>query len=309
MQLDLGQLRMFREVVHQRSRTRAAARLHVTQSAVSHALRRLEENLGQPLFERKQRSLVLTEAGAYLFQTCERIFREVADAEEYLGRPPSVARTRVTLGATVEFGTMVLARQMRAFVDENPDIQLDLHFSHDLVHHLLREEIDLAVDCRVHPHPSVESIPLFRETWAVVASSDLLHRHAVRSPVDLGDVPVLSMDLEADWWTNFLQALPAADRPVLRRVTVLNHVRGIINATLEGVGVGFVPRYSVVGEIASGALVPLFPALKLLEDHFRVFQKRARATRKENRAVVTWLRSLDISEYGDTIEQAQGREG
>ncbi len=299
MPLDLNQLRTFLGLARHRGHTRAAAHLHVTQSAVSHAVRKLERSLGRRLVESSGRRFALTAEGRFLHQACERIFREVEEVERHL-RPGSLgATTRVVLGATVEFGTTVLIRKMRPFLDAHPELHVDFHFSHDLVQPLLRDEVDLAVDCRFHPHPSVESTPLFRETWAVIASPDFLARQAVRSPRDLEPLPVLSMDRDGEWWANLLEALTDRERPVLRRLVVVNHVRGIVNAALNGIGVGLVPRYSVLRELASGALVPLFPGLSLLEDEFRIFQKRWRARRETNRAVVAYLEGLDAAELGE----------
>jgi DNA-binding transcriptional LysR family regulator len=73
---------------------------------------------------------------------------------------------------------------------------------------------------------------------------------------------------------------------------------------MDGIGVGLVPRYTVLEEIASGALVALFPDVNLLEDQFRIFQKKWRARRAANRAVVAYLQGLDATEYGETIGRA-----
>jgi DNA-binding transcriptional LysR family regulator len=306
MPLDLNQLRTFLAVARHRGHTRAAAHLHVTQSAVSHAVRKLERGLGYPLIESSGRRFALTEQGRHLQQACERIFREVEEVERRLVPGALGARARVVLGATVEFGTTVLIRKMRPFLDAHPELHVDFLFSHDLVQPLLRDEVDVAVDCRFHPHPSVESTPLFRETWSAIASPEFLARHEVRVPRDLEPLPVLSMDREGEWWANLLQALPDEERPSLGRLVVVNHVRGIINAAMDGIGVGLVPRYTVLREIASGALVALFPGVDLLEDQFRIFQKRWRARREENRAVVAYLQGLDAGEYGETMGRAGG---
>ncbi len=306
MPLDLNQLRTYLEVVRQQGHTRAAARLHVTQSAVSHSVRKLERNLGYPLIEASGRRFALTEEGRFLHQACERIFREVEEVERHLLPGSPGIRDRIVLGATVEFGTTVLIRKMRPFLDAHPELHVDFRFSHDLVHPLLRDEVDIAVDCRFHPHPSVEATPLFRETWTAIASPEFLGRHEVRHPRDLELLPVLSMDREGEWWTNLLQVLPDHQRPLFRRLVVINHVRGIINAAMDGIGVGLVPRYAVLREISSGDLVPLFPDLTLLEDQFRIFQKRWRARREANRAVVAYLQGLDATEYGETMGRPEG---
>lgn len=299
MNLDLSQLRVFREVVRQGSYTAAARHLHVTQSSVSHAMARLEDVVGHPLVEWKGRRLLLTPEGSYLQEVCERVFGDLDRAGERLERGHLGPRLRVTLGVTVEFGTTVLLRRVRPLLEAHPELHVDFHFSHDLVAPLLQGELDLAVDCRPHLHPSVERTELFRETWSVVASPDLLRRHPVERPSDLEDRVVLSMDREATWWRNFVEALCPPDRPTFRRVMALNHVRGIIHAAVDGLGVGLVPSYAVAREVAARDLVVLFPTLHLLEDRFCVYEVKRRVPREGNRLVREWLHGLDFSPFGD----------
>ena len=81
----------------------------------------------------------------------------------------------------------------------------------------------------------------------------------------------------------------------------IDHVRGLINATIEGYGVGLVPKYTVLGELARGELIALFPRLRLVDDTFCVFQKRARAERPGNALLTEFLRRMDVREFGDAI--------
>jgi hypothetical protein len=61
------------------------------------------------------------------------------------------------------------------------------------------------------------------------------------------------------------------------------------------------PKYTVLGKIACGDLVPLFPRLRLLEDWFCVYQKRTNAGRQKNRLLTEYLLRLDVAEFGDAI--------
>lgn len=300
MDLDPNLLRVFDAVARTGSYTRAARRLHVTQSAVSHAMRRLEQSVERPLVQRRGRGFVLTPDGQYLQEVCERVFGELDHARDrLLGARPG--HRRLVLGVTVEFGTTVLVGRLAPFLLAHPEIHLDFHFSHHLVQPLLKDEVDLVVDCKPHPHPSVDSLDLFRERYSAIASPGFLATSPVVAPGDLAALPVLSLDPEGEWWVNFLRALPPAQRPDFRRVVTLNHVRGIINAALAGLGVGLVPSYTVLRELADGRLVALFPGLELLEDRFRVVCKRRRAEDPAIRALVDFLLALEPGELGDAI--------
>jgi DNA-binding transcriptional LysR family regulator len=301
VELDLNQLRAFTEIVRAQSYTLAAKRLHVGQSAVSHAIRKLEASAARPLVARRGRGFVLTEEGKALYEACERVFAELDGARQRLSAAGSGLAHRATLGATVEFGTTVLIHKMAPLLAAHPEIHVDFHFSHDLLSPLLHDEVDLVVDCKPHRHPSLEHVDLFREKYAVIASPAFVRDHAPRAPRDLAELPALSLDPDGEWWGNMLRALPTAGRPILRRIVAVNHVRGIINAAIAGLGVGLVPKYTVLAELEGRALVELFSDLPILEDTFRIYQKRSRAGRPANALIAAHLRSIDADEFGDAI--------
>ena len=301
VRLNLAKLEVFREAVRCGNYTTAAKRLHVTQSAVSHAIRKLEDDIGRKLIEWRRRRFTLTDDGEYIRQVCEQIFHDLGQAEHVLSARTPGRMQVITVGATVEFGTTVLVRKLRPLLDAAPWLQIDFRFGDDLGTALGRDEIDLAVDCAVHGEPSFQATRLFREKYLVVASPSFLASHAVRRPMDLERVPVLSLDKEGAWWSNALRSIPGSRRPALTRIIEVSQVHGIVHAALEGYGVALLPKYTVLGKIARGELVALFPRLRLLEDWFCVYQKRTSAERESNRVVTEFLLKLDVSEFGDAI--------
>jgi LysR family transcriptional regulator, glycine cleavage system transcriptional activator len=300
--LDLSKLQVFHEATRAGSYTAAAKRLHVTQSAVSHAVRKLEESLGRPLVEWRRRRLTLTKEGQYLHGICQRVFQELVEAERVLDLHAAGLPEVLTVGATVEFGTTVLLGKLRPLAESVPSLHLDFRFRDDLAPLLLRDEIDVAIDCHPHHHPSVQATGLFREKYVIVASPAFLAASPVRRPADLEQVPVLSTDRTGSWWGNALRAFPGHRRPVLGRVVEMDQVRGMVQAAVEGYGVALLPKYAVLGRIAACELVVLFPRLPLVEDWFSLCQKRAHAQREKNRLITDYLLGLDIREFGDAIK-------
>jgi DNA-binding transcriptional LysR family regulator len=298
MSLDLQQLRSFFMVVQAGGFSNAARRLHRTQSAVSHAVRKLEDSAGVRLIERRGREMCPTEEGLRLYQTCESIFAALEGAEEELERGRGRVRGRLRLGATVEFGNSVLMRHIQPFVAANPDIELDFRLSSDLLTPLLREDIDLAIDCVKHKLPELERTPLFREAYMVACSPSYLAAHQIHDPEDLSACTVLTMDKECEWWGRFLMALPKARRPVFGRTAAVNHIRGMINAAVSDIGVLLAPSYSVQSELGRRELVPLFPGIRPLEDRFALYQKVAKADLLKHRLLKQYLKSLRLSEFG-----------
>ena len=304
--LDLAKLEVFLEAARTGNNTADARRLHVTQSAVSHAIRKLEEALGRDLVEWRRRHFSLTGEGQYLLDVCQRVFQELADAERALDLHAPGLPQSLTVGATVEFGTTVLVRKLRPLAASAPWLRLDFRFRDELAPLLLRDEIDAAVDCRPHLHPSVQATALFREKYMLVASPAFLVEHKVRRPLDLERVPVLSLDGNGALWANALRAFPGRRRPVLGQLVEMDQVRGMVHAALEGYGVALLPKYTVLGKVSRGELVALFPKLPLLEDWFCLYQKRARASREKNRVLTEFLIRLDMREFGDAIKGVGG---
>ncbi len=298
MNLDLGQLRTFHVLAQQKSFTRAAGKLFVTQSAVSHAIRKLEASAGGKLFERHGAELSLTETGAALYASCETVFAELERAEEAIRLGRDVSPGTIRLGSTVEFGATVLVRCLAPFLREHPDIAVDLQLKHEPLPLLLDGELDVVVDCRNAMDPSLAKIPLFREQFIVAASPAYLEAHPVRDVADLGACLVLSMDKQASWWRNFLRALPAGGGPEFGRVMAVNHIRGMINAAVESIGVALLPRYCIRKELERGSLVSVFPDIRLEEDRFYIYVKKNRASYRRHQLLVEHLRGLQPVEFG-----------
>ncbi len=298
MNLDLQQLRSFFMVVQAGGFSNAARRLNRTQSAVSHAVRKLEDAAGVRLIERRGRGVRPTEEGRRLYRACESIFAELEIAQEDLERGRGRVKGRLRMGATVEFGNSVLMRHIEPFMAANPGIELDFRLSSDLLTPLLRDDIDLAIDCGRHDLPELERTVLFREAYMVACSPSYLESHAVHAPEDLAACTVITMDKECEWWNRFLTALPEARRPVFGRTVAVNHIRGMISAAVSDVGVLLAPSYSVESELGRGELVALFPEIRLLEDRFALYQKVTKAGLLKHRLLKRYLKSLKLSEFG-----------
>lgn len=295
-QLDLYQLRAFHAVGQAGSFTAASRRLHLTQSAVSHAVAKLEANAGVALVLRRGRELRLTEAGRRLWEACEQINATLEAAVEDLDA--SQARGRLRLGATVEFGSGVLMRHIGPFLAAHPDLEMDFTLTYDLLPALLRDEVDLIIDCREHLRPDLERLALFRETYVVAGSPGFASASGIHAARDLGRCPVLSLDKAGAWWHRFLLALPEPGRPAFGRILEVNHLRAMITAASAGLGALLAPTYSVLPELERGELVPLLPGIRPVEDWFCIYQKKSRAGLGRQRLLTEYLQSLSPAEFG-----------
>jgi DNA-binding transcriptional LysR family regulator len=294
--LDLYQLRTFHALGQTGSFTGAARRLNLTQSAVSHAISKLEASTGAGLVDRKAKAFRLTEQGGRLWAACEQVFATLEAAAEDLGEPAATGRLR--LGATVEFGSSILMRHIQPFLEAHPGIELDFTLTYQLLPLLLRDDVDLIIDCGEHFRPELDKTPLFRETYLVAGSPAFRDARAIRTALDLGPCPILSLDKAGAWWHRFLQALPEPERPEFSRIIEVDHVRAMINAGAAGLGALLAPTYSVLQELQRGDLVPLLPLIRPLEDRFYIYQKKRKATLGKQRLLTEYLRTISPAEFG-----------
>src|SRR6266852_7522466 len=123
--MDLASLRIFLAVAEERSFSRAAAKVHRTQPAVSQAVRRLEVDLGEELFDRSSKSGVLTDAGRMLQNYGERLVRLAEETESAMRELRDLRRGRVLIGAN-EAAVHTLLPLVSRFRQRYPDIAIDV---------------------------------------------------------------------------------------------------------------------------------------------------------------------------------------
>lgn len=299
-QLDLNQLRTFFTLVQAGSFSEAARRLHRTQSAISHAIRKLEDLAGVMVIDRRVRELRLTEEGRRLYQACESVFATLDGVREDFQRGRSLSLGRIRLGSTIELGCHVLMKQMGVFLEQNPGIEIDFTLTPDLLEPLLRDDVDVAIDCVEHFRPELQKIPLFKEIYAVTCSPAFQKEYGIKLPSDLSRCPVLSLDKSGGWWHRFMLTLPEGERPDLHRIIAVNHIRGMVHAAEHGLGVVLAPQYSVQAEIDRGELVQLFPSIRSTEGRFYrffLYQKANKAGLEKHRRLVKFLQTIRMTEF------------
>ncbi|MFZ2955524.1 MAG: LysR family transcriptional regulator [Candidatus Ozemobacteraceae bacterium] len=297
--LDLQPLFTFYVTATSPTFTEAAERLNLSQSAVSHAIRKLERSVGLRLLVRDQTPIRLTEAGQTLFQTCERVFLDLQRCQDLLRQDDSRPLTgRLRMGATVEFGNSVLSRKIAPFLQEHPRIEPSFTFSHELLKPLLADELDVIIDCKAHARAELSQVSLFRERYVLVAAPSLIERERVRCLSDLERVSWLTIDPAGEWWQRLLVQIPPGTELSPRHMLPVNHLRGLINLAVAGVGVGLVPAYCVLHEVRQGWLQVLFPRLQIREDRFSLYCKRLRRENPKIRAFVTFMKQMEPDELG-----------
>lgn len=296
--MDLYHLKTFFTLAKIKNFTRTAEHLFVTQSAVSHAIKKLENSIDTNLIARKGKNWVLTEAGKTLYQSCEKIFFEIDKADQDIARLKTKALFSIRIGSTIEFGNTILINHIKDFLNTHPDIHLDFHFSHDLFNPLIQDEVDLIIDCRSHRYKNLIKIHLFREQYVTIASPEFIKKNKIKSLEDLERINILSNDKDLEWWHNFLTAIPYEKQACLKNVIQINHIRGLINGSIAGLGIGFVPKYTVIRELKEKTLIDPFPHIKPAVDDFNIYIKKEKLEFTKNQLLIDYLTRLKPSEFG-----------
>ena len=293
MQIDLNKLKTFYILAGTKSYTGCADKLCLTQSAVSHAIKKLETDLGFDLVDRQNRQFRLTRQGEYLYHRCTGIFNRIEDTLDGLAADKDHP-VFLTMGAPVEFGSSVLIKGMEPFIRENPHIHLDFILDAILLDPLLADDVDLIIDCVPHVHEDLVAVPLLREEYAVIATREYIDENNIRSIEDLNRCTLLSFDKELGWWKNFINALTEDAGFGFKKIMQISNVRGIINAALASLGVGFVPRYTILKELEGSMLVELFPGTEVLNDQINIYLKRRNFEKQAFKDLITHIKSIQL---------------
>jgi len=144
--MDIRQLRCVEAVARHRHFTRAAAELHVAQSALSHQIQRIERELGTPLFERTSRRVIPTGAGEVIAARARRVFAELDGAREEVDELRGVRRGRIWIGALMPAGGVDVPGLLAGFSQAYPGVEVGLRegIAEDMFRHLEADDLDAA---------------------------------------------------------------------------------------------------------------------------------------------------------------------
>ena len=281
----LHALRAFEAVARCLSFRRAGEELLITQSAVSHHIRALEDDLGAKLFVRKARGVELTPEGERYFETVRRAFGLIASGTSDLRGRTGKARVRVSL--LPSFAANWLVPRLARFTAAHPDIDLVLDPTLQLAD-LNAGDADLAIRYGDGRWDGVDSRLLMAERLTPVASPALLAKGPkIKAPADVLKYPLL-VALHPYEWEAWAEAvgLDLAGVPMIK----LTDFNIIVQAAIEGQGIAIARLLLIADRLRSGALVQPCPQIVSSPrvGHWLVTAKRASLTAAARR-FVDWL--------------------
>lgn len=269
----------------------AALEMRVQQSTVSKWIAGLECDLGAPLFDRTTRSLRLTAAGETMLKGVRQMLAAYESAVAEVQTGSSELRGRVRVSAPTVFGTSFLTPIVAEFLEENPAIELELHYDDRYVN-LLEERFDLAIRVGRPVDSSLRAIPLGGSKRHLLASPDYLAAAPVlRTPADLSRHSCLShVGLENPPVWKFTRDGKTTNVKAAGRAAA-NNSAVVAGLARQGAGIALLAEWLVRDDIAAGALVPLLASYELARAPVQALVPPSRAVHPRVRAFVEHLSS------------------
>lgn len=252
--LDSRHLRLVAEVARTQSVTRAADRLHVTQSAVSHQLREIEARLGTPLFHRSGRRMVPTPAGAHLVQSAARVLDEIDRAESAIGQLARNDAGEFRVCTQCHTGYHWLPPLLHAVRRRFPkvDVRIAPEHTDHAIGALLDGKLDLAILNGDPKDARLRLLPLFQDEHAVIVAPD--HPFAKRAFVTAEQLSRERLFLYSRSIDDALivQTVLRPARLEPGDVTLIRLTEAILEMVKAGLGVSVLPTWSIEPAIESG---------------------------------------------------------
>ncbi len=245
--LERIHLAIVQQVDKQGSLTAAAGMLHVTQSALSHTMRKLEQQLGTEIWRREGRNLQLTQAGQYLLAVANRVLPQLDLAEERLGQFAQGERGSLRIGMECHPCYQWLLKIVSPYLSAWPDVDVDVKqkFQFGGIGALFGYEIDLLVTPDPLYKPGLKFEPVFDYEQVLVVNKD--HRLATvdyARPQDIDREVLISYPVDIDRLDIYNQfLLPAGIAP--RRHKAIETTDIMMQMVTSGRGVAALPRWLV----------------------------------------------------------------
>jgi LysR family glycine cleavage system transcriptional activator len=286
---SLNALRAFEAAARHLSFTKAADELNVTQAAISHQVKSLEDQLGLRLFRRLNRRLLLTDAGQTYVSGLTVAFDGIAEATERATAERSGGSLRIS--TLPSMAAKWLLPRLPRFRARHPEIDVLVSASHGLAD-FRRDDLHLAIRYGGGKYPGLEVVPMMDDEIFVVCSPKLLQDGPpLRSPADLRHHTLLhdtSVEANRRDWRVWLERLGE---------TGVDPDRGpgfsdsnlIIEAVMAGEGVALTRRSLAFDDLAAGRLAIPFGPIRPAANRYYIAYPRANAELSKVRKFIQWL--------------------
>lgn len=258
MHLTLRQLQCFAAVARNRSYTRAAEELHLTQPAVSMQIRQLEQQAGLPLTEQLGKQVHLTEAGEEVYNYSKNILLQVEEMDDVLNSMKGLAGGQLRIAAIASANYFV-PRLIGTFHQRFPNVAVSMDVTNQTS--VLRQVIDNEVDMAIMGQPpddaQLQAMPFMDNPLIVVAPPE--HRLAKRKRMQLNELEkeVFLTREPGSGTRGAMHRFFKEHKLKLNAGMEMGSLHAIKQSVIAGLGLGLLPRGAVEVELALGRLVEL----------------------------------------------------
>ncbi|RZL45372.1 MAG: LysR family transcriptional regulator [Variovorax sp.] len=281
----VANLLAFESVARRRSFTVAAAELHLTASAISHQVARLEADLGVRLFDRSAHGVRLSVAGERYLERVGGALKAIAAATDDLRQGVG---NSLYVHSAPSLASLWLMPRLRRFAELFPDISLNLSAAHTHSDFALGQ-VDIDIRYGVPQWSDLVVEPLFEERIVPLASPAFIREHRIKRVEQLLDVPLIQSNVSVVQWSDWLKTyagLRAPERFTLR----FDRAQMSLDAAIQGLGVALESSTNAERYLVEGKLKPVFGTDKAVKvkAHFAVYPPR-HARRPTVEAFLSWL--------------------
>jgi DNA-binding transcriptional LysR family regulator len=308
--MDLAQLEVFLTVAREGRFSRAAEKLRRTQSAISQSIRKLEQDLGEPLFDRSSREGRLTDAGRVLQEYAERLLNLRTDAREALSELRHLQQGKLAIAAN-EFTALYLLPILTEFRRLHPMVRIMVHRSlgSHIPDDVLRHTSELGVLSYDPQDRALHSIVVYLDELILVAppSHPLAGEREV-SIRQLGTESFVAHIVSSPYREKVIQAFQRHKTPLHMDIE-LPTLQAIKSFIALGTGMAFLPEISVKDELARGELVHI-PVQELkLHRKLRLIYRRSASLSHTARAFLKVAQSIAVQSQGNYRFERDGADG
>jgi len=256
--MDINQLEVFLAVAQERSFSRAAETLHRTQPAVSQSIRRLETELGEPLFDRSSKDGTLTAAGRVLLDFSQQMLNLRHHAHSAIRELRDLHRGKLSLGAN-EYTVMSLLPLMPIFRARHPHIKIEIKRSlaSRIPGEIMGRDVEIGVVSFKPNDAAIKSLSIGLDELAlVVAPSHPLAGNQVVSVRELGAESFIAHNVPSPYREKVIKTFEKHRTPlnISMEMPTLESIKRLVE---EGLGIALIPRLAAHIEIERGQLAGL----------------------------------------------------
>lgn len=256
MDLEIRHLRLVEAIANEGGMTKAAVRLNLTQSALSHQLRDIEDRLGTPLFLRLKKKMLLTEAGEKLLTSSRMVLPELQHTEDSIRRMASGQEGILRISTQCYTCYHWLPSVLKSFGKQYPkvEVQIVVEATNGPVESLMEGKLDIGIVHKPLTEKHLDYHPLFQDELLVVTNPGhpLSNRPYVKAQ-DLAEESLIVYSNTTEDSLLFQKVLiPASVKP--KNVICVMLTEAIVEMVKAGIGVSVLARWAIAPYVSSGAV-------------------------------------------------------